>query len=462
MDSVLNEYGDCITSYQGGGILSLPSHAGYSCSFSAGQVANGNIILICYLDQLLHPNQDFAGFHFEGTTEIGAHIYSVSATAVIETNLLMSIRKSGYQSVVALACREFYVRNLAGTLPDILRFGLTNFELQPGPEASFSLTSEKGATRITVQRVASDDKILRLQTIKDIAITCEARISFRPGDEITDYDSLMSDLCYVLSVARGTKVQWVYREERTENDELLARLHSNRVTKPFSPCPVIDPRRPASQELEPFVEVGYSRFVELRHKHVRFPYAVDAYLDGKGESDFLELRGLKIAITFEMLRHSLLGKRAPDDWVIEPHRFNVLLGKICALLKSEGLSRDQIRALTSKSKLTNVNRIQQETAFEVDLRELSRLASLESNEQELQDIKRSRNELVHEGRFYVNAGDSSNVLLDSDAAQQEFFFLVGFADRFFLRMLDYNGVFLDWSVRPPQRRAFNSRPNTSG
>jgi hypothetical protein len=46
-----------------------------------------------------------------------------------------------------------------------------------------------------------------------------------------DIEQAVSDICFVLSVARGSKVTDVYREERDADGQLIARVHRSAVTK---------------------------------------------------------------------------------------------------------------------------------------------------------------------------------------------------------------------------------------
>jgi hypothetical protein len=65
-----------------------------------------------------------------------------------------------------------------------------------------------------------------------------------------------------------------------------------------------------------------------------------------------------------------------------------------------------------------------------------------------------RNSLVHQGRFYcqsANADDRSRVPPHAGPTH-EYFWLLHVVDRMFLRLLDYNGPYVDWTEGKPKRR----------
>jgi hypothetical protein len=125
------------------------------------------------------------------------------------------------------------------------------------------------------------------------------------------------------------------------------------------------------------------------------------------------------------------------------------------LLEREGLTRNETATMTTEAKLKRLNFKQDEwggTSFAAELRQLCDLATFDAVEDEIRDFKNSRNTLVHEGSFWCEAATRGRKPARFTEAWLEYFFLVSFADRFFLRMLGYSGAYLDWRVYPPQQR----------
>jgi len=77
------------------------------------------------------------------------------------------------------------------------------------------------------------------------------------------------------------------------------------------------------------------------------------------------------------------------------------------------------------------------------------------SDEDFRRFVKCRNSLVHRGRFYcetANAGERRNCP-PHDSKVQEYFWLLQIVDRLFLRLVGYDGPWIDWSVPGnPQRR----------
>jgi hypothetical protein len=272
-----------------------------------------------------------------------------------------------------------------------------------------NLQSQRGSTKLSIKPQNQYDKIVqRVQTLKGIDVSCEVMADIPTDGNIAGVTEVVDDLCYILSVARGTKVQWVYCDQYNENKDLILRTHSSRITKPYSPIKIIHPVAGGGGETKNFIEQAYKVYVEKRESFKLHKGTIDAYLDAKAEHDFLEMRGAKLAVTMEFLK--TVFRKAMN---IKDGSFKSLIENLC---NSINLSVSQ---------------------KEIDL------------------FVKCRNSLIHEGEFYCKTAtpEQRKRCKPLNTQTEEYLFLVNFLDRVFLKLLGYSGPYIDWRVPgSPTRR----------
>lgn len=141
-----------------------------------------------------------------------------------------------------------------------------------------------------------------IRALEEIDVTAEAVIATATGTgpyDVETLDGVVSALTYVMSVGAGTKVQWIYRTEMAAPDRVLRRFHAARITKPFTPQPIINSRSGATVSSKWYLERGY-RALNQWERQFPVSHVIDAYLDANSEADFLEARGAKLAVALEV------------------------------------------------------------------------------------------------------------------------------------------------------------------
>jgi hypothetical protein len=89
-------------------------------------------------------------------------------------------------------------------------------------------------------------------------------------------------------------------------------------------------------------------------------------------------------------------------------------------------------------------------SFKKILRSLCEYIDLQVNEDDLQSVVYSRNRLIHEGKFYCNSDKIKDKYKDKEKYPQfqdskhEYFFLINFLDKCFLKLLCYKGLYINW------------------
>ena len=182
-------------------------------------------------------------------------------------------------------------------------FSLTNLLLQ-----NFSIDDQPGRVTLRDHDIAATlspgpDYAIRmnyLRAYKGIDVTATLRLSSVPPGR--DLRVVAQDVCLVLSVLTGHRVNWVARHANT------TLVFEDRITKPCSGWPVLgrfdkalgkewswqDLLVSASQAL-PFFEQHAAAY-RLRCG------LVDSWVDARIETDFLETRGLKTVAVLEMIK----------------------------------------------------------------------------------------------------------------------------------------------------------------
>src|SRR6266568_3433347 len=148
----------------------------------------------------------------------------------------------------------------------------------------------------------------RLRVLKTIEVTCEVVGNVPLEGNAEFLEKAVENLCYLLSVAQGTKIQWIYCDQYNEEGILLSRRHGTRVTKVYCPLNILDQNN--NRETKAFIEGTYSTYVVNRNRYEFDGGTIDAYLDAKAENDYLELRGIKLAVAMEALKAVFL--KQPD------------------------------------------------------------------------------------------------------------------------------------------------------
>jgi hypothetical protein len=260
-----------------------------------------------------------------------------------------------------------------------------------------------------------------------------------------------------MSVARGTKIGWIYYEALDSDGRLVSRQHLNRVTKPYVPLEIIDSSRVAGSETKTFIECAFPVYRERKDSLRLAQGSIDAYLDAKSQADFLETRGAKLAVALEILKNNYLHAASQNvsEYIIDPLSFESyeqsVIDAVDVILKEKGIPKKTRDRILSSGKIQGLNR----ASFANIASRLLREIKLRTHRRELSLFIESRNKLVHTGKFFCQTATEEDLLqLQAPrAVVDEYFFMVHFLDRIFLKLLGYSGTYLDWSDPRKRTRA---------
>ncbi len=289
-------------------------------------------------------------------------------------------------------------------------YGITNFVF----DAMFSLDLEHDgiSTAVSVEPVKHHSKVItRLQDLQSIDVTCEITISIHETEDIANLDQVINNLCYLLSVAQGTKIQWIYRSFYEETNVCLSRVHASKVAKGYGPLSLLR----SDRDIQTFVKGTYSIYARNCERYRLDMGTIDTYLDAKAENDYLQVRGIKLAVAMEVIKDVFTS--LPDSPI---EKF-----------------------MLSKNKLKR-------RGFGDILDDIFKRIHLQLDEEDRKHFIDCRNSLIHQGRFYCETAEQGTQ--EQEYLVQEYFFLVNVLDKVFLKLLGYHEAY--WDRRLPRQPVY--------
>lgn len=418
---LISFYGEYLFSYEGNGILTIIDGEGQKkidCHFEAGQLTNGEILLFC---NGLPPGLSYFTYYgirvslFEGTTIEG---HSIKAIQLDSDLGRIAYLPENCDNALLCTNAAFRIDELTVILSNMerkeIRFGLTNFEIEV-PTFQSDIFSD---TILSLSLKGVNIKIIALQnffkvflqtkTLKIINVMSEAVFPLSKYNDISQITQIMDNLSILISIARGRKVQWIYYTIYDLNNSPISRTHFAYITKPYAALSIIDHNHENLEEIKEFLEVSYSNYPP---SIINFnKWVVEEYLAAKLEGDYLEARAKRIVITLEILK--ALNKKMPE---LSDSYFREFITKLCKKL-NVGISESEINLFYE-----------------------------------------SRNSLIHEGEFYCKTAtdEKKKKIPPLPTPVDEYFFLINFVDKIFIKLLGYNGIYLDWSK--PKNKPFPQR-----
>lgn len=449
----LEYYGEPLAAYQGTGQLRSSSGSTINCEFEAGQLRTGMVILLCKFSNVQHLENinSFQGQTFDN--------YRVSSTDFIIdvpwSEHMEMIKHPGIKTSAVFIPKAMTVELLqTEKKPLSLRFGLTNLKFMaidkidnfPRRVLSLQFTDGTNSYKVILEPVSDyKERIEKVSKLKSIDVTCEAVLNLYSGQKIEDLTEVVDNLCYVLSVARGTKINWMYRGMYSSDNVMLYRLYDRRITKPYTGLSIIDSNNPHDTKV--FVERVYPIYVKKKDAYYLHRGTIDAYLDAKQEADFLEMRGLKMAVAMEIITKHLGRTIRIDENILDEGEFGRLENAVKDLIKKEILQGSEMRnkRCLVYSKIRELKRRPFRNLIEEIISPEG--IDLPLSGEELKLLVKCRNALVHHGDFYCNVAnnDDRKKCPPKPTPADEYFFVTNVLDRMILKMLGYQGAYIDCS-----------------
>jgi hypothetical protein len=253
--------------------------------------------------------------------------------------------------------------------------------------------------------------------------------------DLPHLERLVTSICYLLSIASGTKVQWISRKDHLKTRRTASISHFSRVTKPYTPLRPLDLE--AIGVLRAYLEQTLPVYYKRRENFNLEKSVVDWYLDSKVETDYLEVRGAKVAISMETLKNSFLQSNGePNDaFVIPKTQMQRLLpdlqSALRCVLEKYGVQGDDANEILKDHRILEMNR----QTFRHSLKKMATFLELNLHK-EMSRCINIRNALVHSGDFETPSQMTK---------LEQYLFMVNILDRMLLRLVGYRGPYIDWS-----------------
>jgi len=337
----LAAYGEALRVYEGVGDLALDQGSVLDCHFEVAQLSNGAILGRCRIKSIKSANglvKSYGGLlgtcGLRGEMQDGAtvEIATASASGPVPDS------SGGSGAEIRLDADDLDVERNETGREVTLRFGLTNLETRGHPEIRVD------SRAMALQRVDDYEGVLSsLYAAKGTKVTSNLVVPVVSEIDVRDTLTCASDLCWLLSLAAGTYVTWLYYDVFDPVGELVLTHHRSVKTRPFCPWHLICP-----EDLRDFVETCYGGYKKCQDTY-GLPAAIDAYLESKlyanGETKFS-----LATIAIETL-NSRFAKENDWEYVVGSGAFKpVKKGLERTLLRdfADRLCAEQIEALGEK------------------------------------------------------------------------------------------------------------------
>jgi hypothetical protein len=440
-----------IERYIGEGVLISEYGTRLPCKFEAGQLEDGLNFLICDCSIVdlsrkeYFPNSNFEncslldiknymGWNlwvtqnklfqqfksFEGLTSDGFDDFKITGKVGGYFSIYDdSIRDNLQRVKVAYHVKEFSINANEEENLQFVTFGVTNFVFTGNVSQGNILSLDiKGVKRLIIRKTGEyQDAQHFWEKFEGIRVTCEITVEMDMETQIEEIKDMVNDLCDLISIACGTRIQWIYCYGYNTEEQLVSRNHRSSITRPYQPMQLI---RNHHIWLKSFLEDTYAVFTEKQNTLKQNRYIIDKYLEAKAENDLLEQRGIKLAGVIETLNELSTRLNIPTEKTIikedcfeasKPDIKKALSEAIEQSVNQQYAEESRIKIIKENkeemfAKIHDLNRI----SFKQILRAFCAHINLQISESDLQTIVASRNKLIHEGRFICQTYEDKNKL----------------------------------------------------
>lgn len=446
MRAQLGLYGKILAGYRGRGRLQFAQGDTLRCAFRAVQLSDGRIVVNCSgrgvgRGYRLFDERMEAVVRLDGESSDGA---LVGISGLFATNASVRQRLAPSRDTWNLTCiaHELDVTYPGSGPPTSLKFGIVNFEylgntwrLTPTGQNRDVLTLSLPVGELRIEKDADYEGVLAAAKAQRGAdVTCHAIVPLGHGASLQNAVEIVSDVCGLLSFARGTKINWIYYEQLGTERGKASVAHRYTVTKPFSPTPLIDPHHP--DDTVQFVSQCFRTY----RQDTTFDLSrlSDAYVDAKGQG-FVESKALVACALLDFLVGRYANK-AGARTMIPTALFKELAAELRRAVEafqtrvSDPLHRTRLTYICSR--LGELNR----PPLRITLKEFCQSLGLNISSQEIAQVVDTRNSLVHRARFKGTPGGS-----------EEYWKLMNLIDRLLLKILRFEGYYIDCTTSPWKR-----------
>lgn len=443
--------GPFVAEYSGVGRLTFTDgHCSEDGPFWAGQAHNGDVFICCVED--LHALADLNSppANFSGQTASGLHLDTCGPLTTTDQSIGSPIWITVLASQIELTTPEHQdITNI--------RYGLTNFlfcetdvqDNQPVLPLELIYLGKPMAGHICqVPQYASVSRALH--AAGGSRVTAELVIDSNLSEITTsDCDRIAEVLCRVLSIARGTQIAWIYRISRDSTGNPVSYVHSNHVTRNYYGLSLLSDRLDDAELTKMFAETMFPAYLARSSQYMFDIGSLDTYLEAKSGEQYLEMRALKATVAMEMLVAGYFSESValPSGQLLDPAMFNGMVEKLrdsihCIVLEATG-DKEKANRMTERGRVRGLN----QPSLSERVHRMWTAIGLQTSPADADLIEHSRNCLAHTGRFACSPQNRAawhGADMPWSTPVGEYGFLLSLLDRTILRILNYDGPYIDW------------------
>ena len=365
--------------------------------------------------------------------------YEIKANCTMVRELNFS--SSGEIKCTIMCKNVIFQKNIPENIKIKYRFKITNFKFIGSQFYKVNETTQQKELKISINgidffiRPVSDYKniINDIEYTRNVAVTAELLVdgSIENKDEII---YIVNNICSLLSLAKGTKINWISYTIENNNGDVLEKYYSNRVTKSYSVLRLIGYENPS--DLKKYLESTYANYINKLNDW-KFNIIIEEFIDAAKEDDCLEFRGLKLAIIMEFILGKYKSLKNCEFYISEDEfdKKDIEL-RIKEAIKYELSGVLTIKQINSLSiGIKGLNRRTFKESLE-KLYEHLKLALSEEEKEKIESFKELRNNLVHRSDFQPFKESNS---------WDNYRFMLAFVSKIILGLLGYVGNYIDWS-----------------
>jgi hypothetical protein len=296
------------------------------------------------------------------------------------------------------------VESSNGVNPVELRFYLTNFEFEP-----IKLNWQLDKHDVTINRIKNYNETLNILRAAD-AMDITAKMSIKSLESVEIFDinrieNLANDICYLLSLAKGNKVQWLYWEAFSLDGKILRVHHRTTWITPYRANSYLIPNyapENKKQLMLDFMNQTFDKFRQVKTEGMwKLNEAIDHFVAAKTSGSVWELQALQLVVLIEFLNGRYFSFNSSEH-LIKQTKFSKTLKKSCSKWKIKSSLRD-VFDLDEKESI--LNEMMEKTpelnrrTFKSQIQEIIQYLHIKVDEVQLTRFIKIRNSLVHKARF---------------------------------------------------------------
>jgi hypothetical protein len=361
--------------------------------------------------------RDLAGF--EGTTNVGNKIRTHgNLDRVLRTSNSICIGISKVE--VGEPCVNATKHELS----------LTNVDFSTEYPRPLALTVNWGGAAIEVRLTPHRGYESRIRDLhKASGVVPTALLAFQSSSlEIGAVDDFIMDLCNGFSVAQGRKVNWIQHARYLKPRIFQQSIFGRNITKAYATSPLCfipGSRTPLALALTDSISV-VSAIAQFRKKFDPHSILVNAWLDARTETDYLEGRTLKYVVVLEALNALTTSvDKAIASKPVDTGSWRLLYKQIVASMPTTipvalpTLERwQQLNSLTFRDTLSKVC---EHHGIDINARDLSLFSNI-------------RNNIVHRFNYDLDLQLPDEWLNPAHPQAAQHFFVADFVDRVILQL----------------------------